>query len=270
MCLVPSLLGSAPPSTTADGSDDEIVVADIQRVGLRCPLSRLRIVEPARGRGCKHVGCFDLTTYLQFNRRNKKWNCPLWYDDVSCTANIHRILTARCYKCMYTTPTRMYTCSHRPAPIRDLVIDTFMRRVLTTLPTADEVLVRSDGTFTVAAGAGAGGGGGGGGGGSGVGVGGEGTEDGDGEDVQPGASEGRLVLLFSLHVSKHVLSRSVSVVLCVPCSFAAVPLDLTLNTDDEPPAPPAYDPTVNWTEKFIALKTVRGVLFEYLGSWVAG
>ncbi|CAG8687778.1 25464_t:CDS:10 [Dentiscutata erythropus] len=61
--------------TTIDDDDD--VTAYKMTVSLKCPLSMVRIKEPAKGLYCVHIGCFDLETYVQVNMVHTKWTCPM-------------------------------------------------------------------------------------------------------------------------------------------------------------------------------------------------
>jgi hypothetical protein len=40
------------------------------------PISYMRIQQPARGRQCRHVQCFDLVMFLEFAHRHASWLCP--------------------------------------------------------------------------------------------------------------------------------------------------------------------------------------------------
>ena len=42
-----------------------------------CPLTRKRIVKPARGVNCTHLECFDLATYVEMGFKSFKWSCPV-------------------------------------------------------------------------------------------------------------------------------------------------------------------------------------------------
>ncbi|CAG8542468.1 10115_t:CDS:10, partial [Cetraspora pellucida] len=66
---------SNPGHTTID--DDDEVTAYKMTVSLKCPLSMVRIKEPAKGLYCVHIGCFDLETYVQVNMVHTKWTCPV-------------------------------------------------------------------------------------------------------------------------------------------------------------------------------------------------
>lgn len=49
------------------GDTDE-VAATSTRLSLKCPLGLIPIHIPARGVGCRHLQCFDLMTYLSYNK----------------------------------------------------------------------------------------------------------------------------------------------------------------------------------------------------------
>ncbi|KAF0684403.1 Aste57867_23638 [Aphanomyces stellatus] len=57
--------------------DDDDIVATCTMLSLRCPLGLCVIELPARGIHCKHLQCFDLKTFLMFNRsaRSRAWKC---------------------------------------------------------------------------------------------------------------------------------------------------------------------------------------------------
>lgn len=48
-------------------------------LSLNCPLSVGRLKNPARGKKCVHIGCFDLETYILFSRNatSRAWCCPI-------------------------------------------------------------------------------------------------------------------------------------------------------------------------------------------------
>uniref|UniRef100_A0A3Q0KTB8 Putative sumo ligase n=1 Tax=Schistosoma mansoni TaxID=6183 RepID=A0A3Q0KTB8_SCHMA len=60
-----------------DDDDDDLVMPNTLPVQLLCPLSKCRIEVPVRGRNCRHVQCYDATTYLIINERKPTWNCPV-------------------------------------------------------------------------------------------------------------------------------------------------------------------------------------------------
>ncbi|TPP65432.1 putative sumo ligase [Fasciola gigantica] len=70
-----------------DDDDDDLVMPNTLPVQLLCPLSKCRIEVPVRGRDCRHIQCYDATTYLIINERKPSWNCPVcdrkvYYEDL--------------------------------------------------------------------------------------------------------------------------------------------------------------------------------------------
>ncbi|KAH9325719.1 hypothetical protein KI387_005897, partial [Taxus chinensis] len=62
----------------ANESDNDLeVVADFITVNLRCPMSGLRMNVAGRFKYCEHMGCFDLQTFIELNKRTRKWQCPI-------------------------------------------------------------------------------------------------------------------------------------------------------------------------------------------------
>ncbi|RHY19616.1 hypothetical protein DYB32_010203, partial [Aphanomyces invadans] len=59
------------------GNDDDDIVATCTMLSVRCPLGLGVIDLPARGIHCQHLQCFDLKTFLMFNRtaRSRAWKC---------------------------------------------------------------------------------------------------------------------------------------------------------------------------------------------------
>ncbi|RNA43090.1 inhibitor of activated STAT [Brachionus plicatilis] len=53
------------------------IVTDFIKISLICPLTKMRIKIPARGKLCQHIQCFDLESYLSLNEKSNKWSCPL-------------------------------------------------------------------------------------------------------------------------------------------------------------------------------------------------
>jgi len=58
------------------GNSDDIST-DSLKISLLCPLSRTRLVIPARSQTCKHLKCFDLANFLSMNEKKPFWKCPL-------------------------------------------------------------------------------------------------------------------------------------------------------------------------------------------------
>ena len=46
---------------------------------LKCPMTMSLMKTPARGKNCRHLGCFDLETYISMQRKSKvnQWKCTL-------------------------------------------------------------------------------------------------------------------------------------------------------------------------------------------------
>jgi MIZ/SP-RING zinc finger len=51
--------------------DADELLATSTRLSLRCPLGLVPITVPGRGARCTHLQCFDLTTFLSFNEKNR-------------------------------------------------------------------------------------------------------------------------------------------------------------------------------------------------------
>ncbi|CAN0153970.1 unnamed protein product, partial [Scytosiphon promiscuus] len=102
-----------------EDSDDDLM-ATATRLSLRCPLGLVPITCPGRGRNCKHLQCFDLTTFLNYNKdcAGAAWKCGV------CNLPI------------------------KPA---DLVVDTYLNEVVLSLEErgltddAEEVEIHQDG-----------------------------------------------------------------------------------------------------------------------------
>ncbi|KAL3190472.1 hypothetical protein MRX96_019990 [Rhipicephalus microplus] len=85
-------------------------------VSLTCPLSRTRMTVPSRGRLCKHLDCFDGSSYLQVNERRPTWTCP-----VCC----------------------------KPASLSSLVVDQLFTDILANAPgDCNGVVLHADGSWT--------------------------------------------------------------------------------------------------------------------------
>ncbi|XP_052793896.1 E3 SUMO-protein ligase PIAS2-like isoform X2 [Mya arenaria] len=57
-------------------ADSEIATTSL-RVSLVCPLGKMRMQLPCRAESCKHLQCFDATTYLMMNEKKPTWLCPV-------------------------------------------------------------------------------------------------------------------------------------------------------------------------------------------------
>lgn len=56
--------------------DSEIAMTSL-KVSLCCPIGRTRMSMPCRANNCKHLQCFDGSTYIQMNERKPSWVCPV-------------------------------------------------------------------------------------------------------------------------------------------------------------------------------------------------
>ncbi|KAJ2907256.1 hypothetical protein MKZ38_006550 [Zalerion maritima] len=76
---------------------DPDIVATSQKLSLKCPLSYMRLGLPCRGQACKHIQCFDATSYLQLQEQGPQWRCPICnreasYDDLAVDMYVKEIL----------------------------------------------------------------------------------------------------------------------------------------------------------------------------------
>lgn len=71
-------------SDTLDGS---LQSEQFNVIPLFCPITLDRIDIPVRGANCKHIACFDLRTYIQFQRIKGDWKCPRCSSDC-CLSNL--------------------------------------------------------------------------------------------------------------------------------------------------------------------------------------
>lgn len=58
-------------------SRDADIVTTATVLSLKCPLSTLRMDLPCRSIACRHVQCFDATSYLQLQEQGPTWLCPI-------------------------------------------------------------------------------------------------------------------------------------------------------------------------------------------------
>lgn len=101
--------------------EDSDIVTEKLSVSLRDPFTMTRIKIPARGRLCNHLGCFDLETFLKFQRdaKHAQWKCAL--------------------------------CDMGPLTLKNIVIDKWMEDVLEhcrDLESVFKVDVFEDGKYT--------------------------------------------------------------------------------------------------------------------------
>ena len=57
-------------------NQDDDCAATSQQLQLKDPLSFCRIQIPVKTVKCKHLQCFDLSTFIQYCERNGIWYCP--------------------------------------------------------------------------------------------------------------------------------------------------------------------------------------------------
>ncbi|XP_032666502.1 zinc finger MIZ domain-containing protein 1-like [Odontomachus brunneus] len=106
-------------STNVIQSESNGVGQTVLKVSLKCPITFKRIIQPARGKYCMHVQCFDLESYLQLNCERDSWKCPV--------------------------------CS-KPAQLEGLEVDQYIWGILNTLNSAevDEVTIDSQAAWKAA------------------------------------------------------------------------------------------------------------------------
>lgn len=109
--LIDNLLGK---NQAENGDDDLVVLQKSIKLTLKCPLSFKKIKQPVRGVNCKHVDCFDLSTYLMVNKiENPTWVCPHCNKQVGPTGLARDLLVE---KLLETLPKRVseieYTSDH--------------------------------------------------------------------------------------------------------------------------------------------------------------
>ena len=77
--------GGAGKAGVVDDDDDDDLVQSSVRLSLTCPLSRTRLKVPVRGDQCRHLECFDLSSYLEMAQVTKpaKWKCPMCNRDAT-------------------------------------------------------------------------------------------------------------------------------------------------------------------------------------------
>ncbi|TGZ80958.1 hypothetical protein EX30DRAFT_32090 [Ascodesmis nigricans] len=103
----------------AKKNQDPDIVATSQIMSLKCPISTLRIETPVRSRHCRHMQCFDATSFLQLQQQAPTWNCP--------------------------------TCNHTVL-FKQLAVDEYFGDILSNTPkTVDSVTIDPDGQWAVAA-----------------------------------------------------------------------------------------------------------------------
>lgn len=76
--------GASDPSETRNlvveklrGDDESEILSSSLKCKLACPLGKIRIQVPIRGKLCKHIQCFDALLYLKMNEKKSTWICPI-------------------------------------------------------------------------------------------------------------------------------------------------------------------------------------------------
>ncbi|KXJ97544.1 PINIT domain-domain-containing protein [Microdochium bolleyi] len=99
----------------SDKANDPDVGVTHLNLSLKCPLSYTRLRTPCRGMSCKHITCFDATSYLQLQEQGPQWLCPL------CNAS---------------------------APFNSLAVDEYAREILEqTSESEEQVTIEPDGSW---------------------------------------------------------------------------------------------------------------------------
>eukprot|EP00760_Papus_ankaliazontas_P009327 PhM_4_TR14023/c0_g1_i1/m.16092 len=84
VAFVPSTLGMQQVNHNKENDDDDddgdLELLPQRSSGLSsplCPLTRLPMTYPARGRACEHMQCFDLKSYITHSLHRHVWTCPV-------------------------------------------------------------------------------------------------------------------------------------------------------------------------------------------------
>lgn len=46
-------------------------------VSLNCQFTTQSMATPVKGQWCDHLECFDLTNFIELNKKNRRWICPV-------------------------------------------------------------------------------------------------------------------------------------------------------------------------------------------------
>ncbi|KAL8370463.1 hypothetical protein RB595_000706 [Gaeumannomyces hyphopodioides] len=102
---------------TRKARDTEIVTTS-QVMSMKCPLSCMRLELPVRSEACKHIQCFDATSYLQLQEQGPQWLCPI---------------------------------CNQPAPFERLAVDEYAKEILEqTAKSVEQVKIEPDGNWRMA------------------------------------------------------------------------------------------------------------------------
>jgi E3 SUMO-protein ligase PIAS1 len=96
-------------------ANDPDVVATSTVLSLKCPLSYTRLRTPCRSVLCNHIQCFDASSYLQLQEQGPQWICPI---------------------------------CNQSAPFENLAIDEYVRKILETSDSVEQVTIEPDGRWT--------------------------------------------------------------------------------------------------------------------------
>lgn len=80
-----ALMNEMHPHVSASDDDDIEMITDRTTMSISDPFSSLMVLDPVRGKTCKHKNCFDLDTFLQSRPSDDKdaissvyeWRCPI-------------------------------------------------------------------------------------------------------------------------------------------------------------------------------------------------
>lgn len=96
-------------------AQDPDIVATSYVLSLKCPLTYMRLALPVRATTCKHIQCFDATSYLLLQEQGPQWLCPV--------------------------------CSN-PAPYDSLAVDEYVKDIMeNTSSELEQVTIDPDGTW---------------------------------------------------------------------------------------------------------------------------
>ena len=96
-------------------AQDPDIVATSYVLSLKCPLTYMRLALPVRATTCKHIQCFDATSYLLLQEQGPQWLCPV--------------------------------CSN-PAPFDSLAVDEYVKDIMeNTSSDLEQVTIDPDGTW---------------------------------------------------------------------------------------------------------------------------
>ncbi|KZT72828.1 hypothetical protein DAEQUDRAFT_743461 [Daedalea quercina L-15889] len=96
-------------------SADDDIIADRQKMSLKCPLSYMRISTPCRSSHCVHSQCFDALSWYSLMEQTTTWMCPV--------------------------------CEHT-LNVEDLIVDGYFDEILRSTPEdLEDVVVEADGQW---------------------------------------------------------------------------------------------------------------------------